>query len=103
MEKESRTRTNPTAYIAKPIMIKDSKELGVINGGNYKNYLLTIIKRKNSKVNAVYYPISIKGLKKLDKRESSYCRIRVPRQDLNFYNKKVKTNNANFWVYAANP
>ena len=103
MEKESRTRTNPTAYIAKPIMIKGFQRTWSHNGGNYKITFLTIIKEKNSTVNAVYYPISIKGLKKLDKRESSYCRIKVLPQDLNFYNKKIKINNSNFWVYAANP
>lgn len=103
MEKESRTRTNPTAYIAKPILIKGFERTWGHNGGNYKITFLTIVNKKNSKVNAVYYPISIKGLKKLDKRESSYCRIKVPPKDLNFYGKKVKIDNTNFWVYAANP
>ena len=81
MEKESRTRTNSKAYIAKPIMIKGFQRTWGHNGGNYKITFLTIIKRENSKVNAVYYPISIKGLKKLDKRESSYCRIKVSPQN----------------------
>ena len=46
MEKESRTRTNPTAYIAKPIMIEGFQRTWGHNGGNYKITFLTIVKKK---------------------------------------------------------
>tara|TARA_B100001093_G_C26411537_1_gene835802 strand:- start:23 stop:712 length:690 start_codon:yes stop_codon:yes gene_type:complete len=103
MEEKSRTRTNPAAKIAKPIMVKGFERIWGHNGGNYKITFLTIIKKKNSEVNAVYYPISASGLKKLDRRESSYCRIKVSRKDLNFYDEKIKNDNSSFWIYAANP
>ncbi len=54
-------------------------------------------------MNAVFYPLSVEGLQKLDQREKSYCRVKVETNHLNFYGRKVKVNNANFWVYAANP
>ena len=103
MENESRPRTNKSALVVKPILIKGFERTWGQNGGIYKITFLTIIKKKNSRVNAVYYPVSLKDLKKTDRRESGYCRLKVDEQNLSFYGKKIKTKNKNFWVYAANP
>ena len=103
MDKESRIRTNKSAFVVKPILIKGFERTWGLQGGMYKITFLTIIKKENSAVNAVYYPVSIKDLNKTDKRESGYCRVKVEGKDLSFYGKKIKTKNKNFWVYAANP
>ena len=102
MEKESRTRTNKSALIVKPILIEGFERTWGQSGGIYKITFLTIIQKKNSKVNAVYYPVSLKDLDKTDRRESGYCRVKVEEENLSFYGKKVKTKNKNFWVYSAN-
>ncbi|MDA8569729.1 gamma-glutamylcyclotransferase [Candidatus Pelagibacter bacterium] len=102
MEKESRTRTNKSALIVKPILIEGFERTWGQSGGIYKITFLTIIQKKNSKVNAVYYPVSLKDLDKTDRRESGYCRVKVKEENLSFYEDKVKTKNKNFWVYSAN-
>ncbi len=103
MDKDSRTRTNKSAFVAKPVLIKGFERTWGQNGGMYKITFLTIVKKKDSFVNAVYYPVSIKDLNKTDKRESSYCRVKVEGKNLSFYGKKIKVKNKNFWVYSANP
>jgi hypothetical protein len=102
MDKESRTRTNKSALVAKPILIKGFERTWGHNGGMYKITFLTIFKKEEAFLNAVYYPVSIKDLNKTDRRESGYCRIKVKEKNLSFYGKKIKTKNKNFWVYAAN-
>ena len=103
MDKESRIRTNKSAFVVKPILIKGFERTWGLQGRMYKITFLTIIKKENSAVNAVYYPVSIKDLNKTDKRESGYCRVKVEGKDLSFYGKKIKTKNKNFWVYSASP
>ena len=46
MEKESRTRTNKSAFVVKPVLIKDFKRTWGQNGGIYKITFLTILKKK---------------------------------------------------------
>ena len=89
MDKDSRTRTNKSAFVVKPILIKGFERTWGLNGGMYKITFLTIIKKENSVVNAVYYPVSIKDLNKTDRRESGYCRVKVEGKDLSFYGKKI--------------
>ena len=55
IERESRVSTNPNAKIAEPIMIKNFERLFGHSGGNYKTTFLTLIEKKDAKVNAVYY------------------------------------------------
>jgi len=46
--------------------------------------------------------VTLEDIIKTDQREKSYCRIKVNSNDLDFYGRKVKLENTNFWVYAAN-
>jgi len=101
MEKESRTRTNKNAKNVKPILIKNFQREWGQRSTRYKITFLTISKKVGSSVNAVYYPLSIQDILKLDKRERGYCRSKVKAEELDFFNKKVQTKNKNFWVYAA--
>ena len=103
MERDSRISTNPAAYRVEPVMIKGFQRIWGHNGKNYKTTFLTIIEKQDAQVNAIFYPLSIQGLQKLDEREKSYCRVKVDTNNLNFYGRNVKVHNANFWVYAANP
>jgi len=101
MEKESRTRTNKNAKNVKPILIKNFQREWGQRSTRYKITFLTISQKKGSSLNAVYYPLSISGIIKLDKRERGYCRIKLKDDELNFFGKKLKLKNKNFWVYAA--
>ena len=103
MEKDSRTRTNKDAKNVKPIMIKNFERTWGQRSSRYKITFLTIKKKEGAKLNAVYYPLSIKGISKLDKRERSYCRIKLKDNEVSFFNDKINLKNKNFWVYAAKP
>ena len=46
MDKDSRTRTNKSAFVVKPILIKGFERTWGLNGGMYKITFLTIIKKK---------------------------------------------------------
>ena len=103
IERESRISTNPNAKIAEPIMIKNFERLFGHSGGNYKTTFLTLIEKKDAKVNAVYYAATLEDIAKTDQRERSYCRVKIDHKNLDFYGRNIKLENTNFWVYAANP
>ena len=102
MERESRMSTNPNAKLVEPILIKNFERLFGHSGGNYKTTFLTLIEKNGAKVNGGYYAVTLEDIIKTDQREKSYCRIKVNSNDLDFYGRKVKLENTNFWVYAAN-
>lgn len=101
MEKNSRTRTNKEAMNVKPLLIKNFQREWGHRSSRYKITFLTISRKIGSSVNAVYYPLNIKSIKKLDKREKGYCRYRVKFTELEFFGEKISGKNKNFWVYTA--
>jgi len=64
MEKDSRTRTNKDAKNVKPLMVKNFERTWGQRSTRYKITFLTIKKKEGAKLNAVYYPLSIKGINK---------------------------------------
>ena len=102
MERESRMSTNPNAKLAEPILIKNFERLFGHSGGNYKTTFLTLIEKNGAKVNGVYYAVTLEDILKTDQREKSYCRVKIDHKNLDLYGRKVKLENTNFWVYAAN-
>jgi hypothetical protein len=103
MERESRIITNPQAHRAEPVLVKGFQRVWGQNGVNYKTTFLTLIEKKDAKLNAIFYSVNIENLLKTDQRESSYCRIKVDEKNLDFYGRKVNSKDANFWIYAATP
>jgi hypothetical protein len=101
MEENSRTRTNKEAINIKPILIKNFQREWGQRSQRYKITFLTVSRKIGSSINAIYYPLNIKSIKKLDKRESGYCRHRVKFKELKFFGKKVNPKNKNFWIYTA--
>ena len=101
MEKDSRTRTNKDARNVKPLMVKNFERTWGQRSARYKITFLTIKKKEGAKLNAVYYPLSIKGINKLDRRERSYCRIKLKENEVSFFNDQINLKNKNFWVYTA--
>ena len=87
IERESRISTNPNAKIAEPIMIKNFERLFGHSGNNYKTTFLTLIEKKDAKVNAVYYAATLEDIAKTDQRERSYCRVKIDHKNLNFYDQ----------------
>ena len=103
MERESRMITNPQAHRVEPGLVKGFQRAWGQNGGNYKTTFLTLIEKKDAKLNAIFYSVNIENLLKTDQRERSYCRIKVDEKNLDFYGRKVNSKDANFWIYAATP
>ncbi|NDB38718.1 MAG: gamma-glutamylcyclotransferase, partial [Proteobacteria bacterium] len=103
MERESRMITNPQAHRVEPVLVKGFQRAWGQNGGNYKTTFLTLIEKKDAKLNAIFYSVNIENLLKTDQRERSYCRIKVDEKNLDFYGRKVNSKDANFWIYAATP
>jgi len=103
MERESRMITNPQAHRVEPVLVKGFQRVWGQNGGNYKTTFLTLIEKKDAKLNAIFYSVNIENLLKTDQRERSYCRIKVDEKNLDFYGRKVNSKDANFWIYAATP
>ena len=103
MERESRIITNPQAHRVEPVLVKGFQRVWGQNGGNYKTTFLTLIEKKDAKLNAVFYSVNIENLLKTDQRERSYCRIKVDEKNLDFYGRKVNSKDVNFWIYAATP
>jgi hypothetical protein len=103
MERESRIVTNPQAHRVEPVLVKNFQRVWGQNGGNYKTTFLTLIEKKDAKLNAIFYYVNIENLLKTDQREGSYCRIKVDEKNLDFYGRKVNSKDANFWIYAATP
>jgi hypothetical protein len=101
MEENSRTRTNKEAINVKPIFIKNFQREWGQRSQRYKITFLTVSRKIGSTINAIYYPLNIKSIKKLDKRERGYCRYRVKFKELKFFDKKVNPKNKNFWIYTA--
>jgi hypothetical protein len=100
MERESRIITNPQAHRVEPVLVKGFQRVWGQNGGNYKTTFLTLIEKKDAKLNAIFYTVNIENLLKTDQRERSYCRIKVDEKNLDFYGRKVNSKGANFWIYA---
>ena len=65
-------------------MIKNFERLFGHSGGNYKTTFLTLIEKKDAKVNAVYYAATLEDLAKTDQREKSYCRVKIDHKNLDF-------------------
>ena len=103
MERESRIITNPQAHRVEPVLVKGFQRVWGQNGGNYKTTFLTLIEKKDAKLNAIFYSVNIENLLKTDQRERSYCRIKVDEKNLDFYGRKVNSKDVNFWIYAATP
>jgi len=103
MERDSRMNTNPQAYRVEPVLVSGFQRVWGQNGGNYKTTFLTLVEKKDAKLNAIFYSVNLENLIKTDQRERSYCRIKVDEKNLDFYGRKVKSKNANFWIYAATP
>lgn len=83
MQRESRKSTHPNAMDVYPVEVKGFKRIWGIHGQNYKTTFLTVIKDKDSYLNAVYYPSADYEILGADEREIGYCRILISRNDLN--------------------
>ncbi|MFZ9219603.1 MAG: gamma-glutamylcyclotransferase family protein, partial [Candidatus Fonsibacter ubiquis] len=59
MERESRMITNPQAHRVEPVLVKGFQRTWGQNGGNYKTTFLTLIEKKDAKLNAIFYSVNI--------------------------------------------
>lgn len=102
METKSRTLTEPSANDAYPIKVKGFQRLWGVNGGYYKTTFLTVIKKKDKWLNAVYYQANENDILNTDTRERDYCRTKVNRNDVEVLGLQSLPT-GDFWIYTINP
>ena len=99
MQKQSRRVTHPNARYVYPIEVKGFKRVWGIHGNNYKTTFLTLVKDKKAFLNAVYYPVGDYDILEADEREMGYCRILVPKSNIEALGLK-DIPEGKYWVYA---
>ncbi|KEI34813.1 hypothetical protein FRA_45c13260 [Francisella sp. W12-1067] len=97
---KSRQRTNPEAVNAYPIEVKNFKRIwGLRATGSFKGTFLLAVPSTGSTLNAVYYLTNEKAVEATDKRESDYCRYKVPSTDVEALGLK-NLQQGDYWIYA---
>jgi hypothetical protein len=98
MEDNSRMATDPRAKDAYPIKVNGFQRIWGINGGHYKTTFLTVIRKKDKWLNAVYYEANENNIMNTDAREGGYCRTKVNRNDLEVLGLQSLPV-GDFWIY----
>lgn len=98
MNKQSRQITVPNATFAAPVLVNGFERLWASRGYKSKATFLLAIPNKGYAMNAIYYESSAKEISATDLRESSYCRVKIPRKDLVPLGIKSLPK-GDFWMY----
>lgn len=98
MNKDSRTITVPDAKYAAPVLVSGFERLWASRGTKSGATYLLAVPNNNYLMNAVYYKSSTNGIISTDLRESSYCRVRVPRKDILPLGVRSLPK-GNYWMY----
>lgn len=106
MQDESRKRTSPQAGAAHPIEVSRYVRGWFARGSSvgFSTTFLGVLPDPDSRLNAVVYRVEIDELAATDRRESSYCRKRVPLSDINFLEQgSFNIPSGQIWIYANRP
>ena len=82
MNKDSRKITVPSAEYAAPILVKNFERVWASRGNKSKATFLLGIPNKGYLMNAIYYKAKASDIAATDLREASYCRVKIPSNDL---------------------
>lgn len=82
MNKDSRTITVPEAKYASPVLVKNFERIWASRGNKSGATFLLAVPNKGYVMNAIYYESKASDISATDLRESSYCRVKIPRKDL---------------------
>ncbi len=84
IDRTSRTRTNPGAHFAAPVIVHNVARGWWIHGNpiGFSTCFLAVQVRQGTRCNGVVYPVTSTELAELDKREARYTRENIPAQDV---------------------
>jgi hypothetical protein len=104
MQDDSRKRTAPQAGPAHPVEVKGFRRAWVqhVQTGSFGITFLGLRPDEKANLNAVIYQVDQDELAATDKRESSYCRARVPATDIKSLEADfVPAADAQTWIYVS--
>ncbi|MEO0561158.1 MAG: gamma-glutamylcyclotransferase family protein [Chloroflexota bacterium] len=103
IERGSRTRTNPSAEGAPPVIVDHIARGWWINGVNpgFSTCFLGVQQQPGARCNGVVYALKEHDFVQLDKRERMYNRVQIPIEDMHFLDgSDGLPDNAVVWTYA---
>jgi len=106
MEDASRRRTSPRAGPAHPVEVAGFRRGWFARGSSvgFSTTYLGVVEDRESRLNAVAYPVDAAELEATDAREASYCRARVPPADLAPRERGYAfPADAQTWIYVGTP
>ncbi len=84
IEQHSRTRTNPRAQVAAPVIVENVARGWWIHGNKigYSPCFLGVQPQAGARCNGVVYPVTGPELEALDRREARYTRLQISARDV---------------------
>lgn len=106
MQDESRERTSPHAGPAHPVELAGFRRGWFARGASigFSTTYLGVLPDRQGRLNAVIYKVDAAELAATDRRERSYCRTRVPSEDVKPLEPGVqRAPDGQFWIYVNRP
>jgi len=106
MQDESREHTSPHAGPAHPVEIKGFRRGWYARGApiGFSTTFLGVLPDPQSRLNAVIYRVDAAELAATDRRERSYCRTRVPSEDVKALEPAAQSvPDGQIWIYVNKP
>jgi hypothetical protein len=106
MQDESRQRTSPNAGPAQPVDVSGFRRGWFAKGSavGFSTTFLGVVPDAGSHLNAVAYRIDLTELKATDRRETSYCRTKVPSDDVMAkVPAPMQMRDGEAWIYVNTP
>lgn len=100
MNDKSRAVTNPSVKNVYPILVKNYERVWGLQPPNLQGTFLLAVPKKGSEFNGVYYKVDSNDLVEVDKREITYCRVKL--KDKNIEAMALKSlPNGIYWIYSS--
>ena len=103
IDRDSRTRTNPAAVAARPVIVEGIQRGWWVHGApiGFSTCFLSAKEQADAICNGVLYPVTPAELEALDKRESIYTRTRIESDKIRLLDgMNSLEDGAKVWFYA---
>jgi hypothetical protein len=105
MEESSRRGTSPGAGEALPVTVRGFWRGWIVRyvGSSIAPTYLGAVADAASEFNAVVYELPYGEIEHIDDRESGYCRVPIPPEQLRMYSDSSSRPGGQVWIYVAKP